>query len=104
MKKSIDVLAQRILAVGLSFAMILGVALFGFASITNNSVRADSPNITNATGKIMMSESGFVMNGKPYYHILAWDTETGKSKLYWYSSTRSKLETTDYQLPSSPVY
>lgn len=69
-----------------------------------STAKADNPTLTNGTGKIMMSESGFVVNGNPFYHILVWDTETGKSKLFWFNSTSRTLKSTDYQLPSSPLY
>jgi hypothetical protein len=100
MKNSIDVIAQRI------FASFLGLALFTFAigTVMNNSAKADSPNTVNSTGKIMMSESGFLLNGKAMYHILVWDTETGKSKLYNFGTVTGKLTPTDYQLPTSPIY
>ena len=100
MKKSIDVIAQRILAT------FLGLALFTFAigTVMNNSAKADSPNTVNSTGKIMMSESGFVLNNSPIYHILVWDTETGKSKLYNYDKSSNKISTPPYQLPTSPLY
>ena len=100
MKKSIDAIAQRILA---SF---IGLSLFTFAigTVTNNSAKADSPNTVNNSGKIMMSESGFLLNGFPMYHVLVWDTETGKSKLYNYNRNTSKLTSSDYQLPTSPLY
>ena len=100
MKKSIDVIAQRILAT------FLGLALFTFAigTVMNNSAKADSPNTVNNSGKIMMSEGGFELNGKAMYHILVWDTETGKSKLYNFGTATGKLTPTDYQLPTSPIY
>jgi hypothetical protein len=103
MKKSIDVLAQRILAIGISFAMILAVTLFGISTITNNSARADSPTATNTTGKIMMSESGFALGGKAIYNVLVWDSETGKSKVYGFNGI-DKMVVASYQLPSSPLY
>ncbi len=90
---------------GIMFLLIgIGIASFGIASISNNSAKADSPNTVNSTGKIMMSESGFVLNNSPIYHILVWDTETGKSKLYNYDKSVNKISTPPYQLPSSPLY
>ena len=90
---------------GIMFLLIgIGIASFGIASISNNSAKADSPNTVNSTGKIMMSESGFLLNGKAMYHILVWDTETGKSKLYNFGTVTGKLTPTDYQLPASPIY
>jgi len=38
------------------------------------------------------------------YHVLVWDTETGKSKLYNFGTVTGKLTPTDYQLPASPIY
>jgi hypothetical protein len=52
----------------------------------------------------MMSESGFLLNGKAMYHILVWDTETGKSKLYYLGTATGKFHSADYQLPASPIY
>jgi hypothetical protein len=90
---------------GMMYLLIgIGIASFGIASITGNTVKADNPTITNSAGKIMMSESGFVMNGKPMYHVLVWDTETGKSKLYGYNPVSNTIKNADYQLPSSPLY
>ncbi len=100
MKNSIDAIAQRILAT------FLGLALFTFAigTVMNNSAKADSPNTVNNTGKIMMSESGFLLNGTAMYHVLVWDTETGKSKLYNYNRNTAKMNSSEYQLPTSPLY
>jgi hypothetical protein len=90
---------------GIMFLLIgIGIASFGIASISNNSAKADSPNTVNSTGKIMMSESGFLLNGKAMYHILVWDTETGKSKLYYLGTATGKFHSADYQLPASPIY
>ena len=90
---------------GIMFLLIgVGIAAFGIASITNNSAKADSPTLTNATGKIMMSESGFVINGQVAYHILVWDSETGKSKLYSFNTKNVSMEKAPYQIPSSPLY
>jgi hypothetical protein len=82
----------------------IGIASFGIASISNNSAKADSPNTVNSTGKIMMSESGFLLNGTAMYHVLVWDTETGKSKLYNYNRNTAKMNSSEYQLPTSPLY
>lgn len=100
MKKSIDVITQRMFGL----AAIIFAVCFGIASITNNPAKADNPAITDATGKIMMQQNSFVFDGTFYYHILAWDTETGKSKIYIYKKSSGSLGTTSYQLPSSPLY
>jgi hypothetical protein len=103
MKNTIDSAAQRIFAKLAGTAMIIFATLFGIASIMNNSAKADNTSTINGTGKIMMSESGFLMNGKPVYHVLVWDSETGKSKIYGFNGI-NKMVAADYQLPSSPLY
>ena len=88
--------------IGLTFAAIIFSCAALFYSI--NPAQADNPTMTNNVGKIQMSEGGFVMNGKPMYHVLVWDTETGKSKLYAYNPVSNTIKNADYQLPSSPLY
>jgi hypothetical protein len=103
MKNSIDSAAQRIFAKLAGTALIIFAILFGIASISNNSAKADNPTTVNSTGKIMMSESGFLLNGKPVYHILVWDSESGKSKLFGFNGS-DRMVVADYQIPSSPLY
>jgi hypothetical protein len=88
--------------IGLTVAAILFSCAALFYSI--NPAQADNPTITNEAGKIMIDQNSFVHNGTYYFHILAWDTETGKSKLYSYKQSSGTIGTTNYQLPSSPVY
>jgi hypothetical protein len=89
---------------GIMFLLIgIGIASFGIASICNNSAKADNPTTVNSIGKIMMSESGFLLNGKPVYHILVWDSESGKSKLFGFNGS-DRMVVADYQIPSSPLY
>ena len=88
--------------IGLTIAAIIFSCAALFYAI--NPAKADNPIVTNNSGKIQMSESGFVVNGSPFYHILVWDSETGKSKLFWFNSSTRTLKSTDYQLPSSPLY
>jgi hypothetical protein len=104
MKNSIDSAAQRIFAKLAGTALIIFATLFGIASITNNIAKADNPTTINNSGKYQMSAAGFELNGKPIYNIVVWDTETGKSKIYGFNSTTSKMQTDSYQLPSSPLY
>jgi hypothetical protein len=70
----------------IGIALVSGTLLFGSAALigTINPAKADNPTVVNSTGKIMMDQNSFVHDGKFYYHVLAWDSETGKSKLYWY--------------------
>jgi hypothetical protein len=87
-------------------ALSLGVLFFGIGVFIYaiSPAQADSPTTTNSTGKIMMSESGFVFNNKAVYNVLVWDTETGKSKIYAFNATTLKMITAEYQIPASPLY
>ena len=80
--------------------LICSVAILVFA-LKFNTVRASDKTISNTQGKIMMHQNSFVYNNQFYYNILVWDTETGKSKLYY---TNSKEWVLDTQLPTSPLY
>ncbi len=88
---------------GIMFLLIgVGIASFGIASISNNSAKADSPNTTDSTGKIMMHQNSFVYDGNYFFQVVVWDTETGKSKFY--EMDNGKLVSSGYSLPSSPLY
>jgi hypothetical protein len=92
---------------GSMFLLIgIGIASFGIASISNNSAKADSPNTVNSTGKIMLDAEVVNLNGKVFYSVIAWDTETGKSSLYSinYSATTPAFQKESSNLPSSPLY
>lgn len=81
--------------------LLAATALFIFA-LKYNTVQASDNGILNSDGgKIMMHQNSFVYNNQYYYNILVWDTETGKSKLYY---TNSKAWILDTQLPISPLY
>ncbi|MGH1336522.1 MAG: hypothetical protein ACRBFS_10370 [Aureispira sp.] len=89
-------------------ALILGVVLFGTAAIlfSTTPAQADAPQTMYATGKYQMTMTCVKdANGDTFWYILAWDTETGRSKLY-YGSPKIKKTTAGYsayQLPSSPL-
>ena len=92
--------------IGLTVTAFLAVVLFGggFFMSTINPVKADNPTTVNETGKIMMDQNSFVHEGAFYYHILVWDSESGKSKIYGFKKSSGLFGTTNYQLPSSPLY
>ena len=86
-------------------ALSLGVLFFGIGVFiySISPIQADNPTVTNSAGKYQMHQSGYEMNGKPIYHILVWDTETGKSKVYYFDGV-SVFYSAKYQLPTSPLY
>jgi hypothetical protein len=92
--------------IGLTVTAFLAVVLFGggFFMSTINPAKADNPTTVNNTGKIMMDQVNVTKDGKSFYHTLVWDTESGKSKMYYLSFTESTWKVASNQLPSSPLY
>ena len=95
-----DKIAQRLFG----FAAIV----FAFAALiySTNSATASNPNTGYETGKYMMSLTS-VMNSEDtsYWYILVWDTETGRSKMYYGNGKIGKIEGagSSFNLPSSPL-
>jgi hypothetical protein len=87
-------------------ALVSGTILFGSATLisTINPAKADNPSTVNSTGKIMMDQIAFQRDGKTFYNIVVWDTETGKSKMYYQSPSEGTYKVSNGQLPSSPIY
>lgn len=87
-------------------ALVSGTILFGSAALiaTINPAKADNPTTENSTGKIMMEQIAWQRDGKSFFNILIWDTETGKSKLYYHSISEGTYKVSSVQLPSSPIY
>jgi hypothetical protein len=90
----------------IGIALVSGTILFGSAALiaTINPAKADNPSTVNSTGKIMMDQINIQNEGKSYYHILVWDTENGKSKMYFQNKSDGTYKTGTNQLPSSPLY
>jgi len=90
----------------IGIALVSGTILFGSAALigTINPTKADNPGTINETGKIMMHQESSQKDGKYYYNILVWDTETGKSKMYYLSQSEGAYKISGSQLPSSPLY
>jgi hypothetical protein len=89
-----------------SMFFMFGVAaiVFALGAVVNNPVKADNPTAENSTGKIMMHQEAHERDGKSYKNILVWDTETGKSKMYYLSFSEGAYKASGAQLPSSPIY
>ncbi len=84
-----------------SFSLFIASAALLIFAIKYSPAKASGEMLGNASGKIMMDQNSFVYNNQYYYNILVWDTETGRSKLYY---TNSKAWVLDTQLPASPLY
>jgi len=91
-------------------ASLFGTAaiIFAFAFLIRSAspAQADNgPQTTYSTGKYMMSFNTVVMGASSMsFYVLVWDTETGRSKLY-YGNQKGGLGPAGsaYQLPSSPL-
>jgi hypothetical protein len=90
----------------IGIALVSGTILFGSAALiaTINPAKADNPSTVNSTGKVMMDQIAWEREGKTFYNILIWDTETGKSKMYYTSFSEGTYKVSSAQLPSSPIY
>jgi hypothetical protein len=84
----------------------LALVLFAVAAIfhSNPSARAHAPQTMYATGKYQMTITSLNIDNKPYWYVMVWDTETGRSKFYaggLEEGTHTVFKM--YQLPSSPL-
>ena len=89
-------------------ALLVGAALFGTAALIQSATPAqagDGPQMTNGVGKYQMALSAVVGNdGKTYWYVLAYDTETGRSKFYYGIGGKGTYKAeSQYNLPSSPL-
>ena len=113
--KNLDRVTQRILAVSLSLmGLILCTTLF-FATVNSANASNDvtssnvAPTSTFAegNGRIMMDYTSVHVpsQDKTYYEVLVWNSETGKSKLYFYDYTEKgfKAYEDNVQLPRYPL-
>ncbi len=76
-------------------------------AITNDSNQFSTYTGENASsGKILMDYTAVYVptSEKTYYECLVWNSETGRSKLYFYSFTEKKfLPYDNVQLPGNPL-
>ncbi len=98
----------RFLQIAAGIAMIITAT--GFLIRNMQPARADvtTPFSTFAFGKYMMNQTVVYSSSEDviYHYILVWDTETGKSKLYWFDRTNKrsfKWEEFGKDLPQQPL-
>ena len=91
-------------------ALIMGafsLMLFGAAALIHSASPAqanEGPQMTNATGKYQMSFTSVYNGDRTFWYILALDTETGRSKLYYGNSDMGmQAAHSRFQLPSNPL-
>jgi hypothetical protein len=81
--------------------------LFGAAALVYSAspAQADNgPETTYSTGKYMMSMEAVWAEDQMNWYTLVWDTESGRSKIYYGNIEVSmQAASSHYQLPSSPL-
>ena len=114
--KNLDTFSKRFISVSLSvMGLMLCASLFMYtatpasASVSGGTVpefaKKDFP--AGSGGQIMMDYTSVHVpsQDKTYYECMVWNTETGKSKLYFYSYTDKvfKVYEENVQLPRYPL-
>jgi hypothetical protein len=88
-------------------ALIIFASLIGTAAVlfSVSPAQADNgPETTYSTGKYMMSLQAIYAQDQMNWYTLVWDTESGRSKIYYGNKDVSMQgASSHYQLPSSPL-
>ncbi len=89
-------------------ALVLGVVLFGTAAIlfSTTPAQADAPQMGNGAGKYGMSMTATTSStGADFWYLVVWDTETGRSKMYYGSPkiNGTKSAASSFNLPAFPL-
>jgi len=80
-----DKITQRL------FGVAAVIAALGFLIQTTTPAIADSPTTTYATGKYGVVMSAFSHEGDQIIYAKVWNTETGQSKMYEWSTGKTAL-------------
>lgn len=91
-------------------ALIMGafsLMLFGGAALIHSASPAqasEGPQMVHGAGKYQMTMTATTVADQAFWLILAWDTETGRSRLYYGTKQDGTSKShSGYQLPSSPL-
>lgn len=106
--------SKKILSLSAGISMVLLSASAFFFSIKSSFAGNEiKPEFTKssmfqaggANGKYMMNYQVFkYQDGGEGYNILVWDTQTGRAKIYYYSSNDKKMKVwNEGAIPSSPL-
>lgn len=111
--KYLDNFSRRVIAISLSLMGIILCATLFVATISpanaNSSSNLPLPALPSGSGSggIMMDYTSVHVpsQDKTYYEILVWDSNTGKSKLYYYSYADKAFKSyeSNVQLPADPL-
>jgi hypothetical protein len=114
--KNLDKFSKRFISVSLSVMGVLLCASVFMYSVAPAAAGGSNGNVPEfaksdfppgATGSIMMNYTSVHVpsQDKTYYECMVWDTQTGKSRLYFYSydSKKFKAYEDNVQLPNSPL-
>jgi hypothetical protein len=98
-----DKITQRLCASLFGTAAI--IFAFAFLIRSASPAQADNgPQTTYSTGKYMMQMEAIYAQDQMNWYTLVWDTESGRSKIY-YGNKEVSMQgaSSHYQLPSSPL-
>ena len=87
------------------FATAAIIFAFAFLIQSTSPATAAGPETTYSTGKYGMQFQSFHDGSATHWYVLAWDTELGRSKMYYGTSKMGKIISAgnEYNLPSSPL-
>ena len=94
-----DKITQRL------FGLAAVIAAFAFLIQTTTPAVADSPTTTYSNGRYMMSMQAVPgQEHKMNWYVLAWDTDTGRSKFYYGNAKEGMVAAASrFNLPSNPL-
>ncbi|WP_052593647.1 hypothetical protein [Aureispira sp. CCB-QB1] len=100
-----DKITQRICASLFGTAAIIFAFAFLIRSASPAQANYEPKTTYGSTGKYMMQLSTTVeQNNEIFWHILAWDTETGRSKFYFGTAEDgTAAAAAAYNLPTNPL-
>jgi hypothetical protein len=98
-----DKITQRLCASLFGTAAI--IFAFAFLIRSASPAQADNgPETTYTSGKYMIQMDAIWAESRMNFYTIVWDTETGRSKLYFGNTdVGMKSANSGYQLPSSPL-
>ncbi|MCP4438525.1 MAG: hypothetical protein GY810_06235 [Aureispira sp.] len=87
--------------VGLTLAAII-LSVGFFINSLSPATASNNDNLYE-NGRYMIQYETSVVSGQTYWYLVAWDTQTGKSKAYYGNGSGWNVSAPKFQLPSNPL-
>ena len=99
---------RRLFTILFGTAAIIGTLLFGTAALIHSASPATAdaaPSTITESGRYAMQMNSVYTGSKTAFYILVWDTNSGRSKIYYGSTEMGKISAAGsaYNLPSTPL-